>query len=1354
MTNIIPIFTTEIENEEFYYEKTLFGNEIDRTAITPINTIQNDNEQFYYEKVLLGNGSHHYQFGSDFSRENFQNKGSELTGKDLEVTIDVRDAILTIVIFTDNFPQDTGYILSSIDGTGTITQKNAGFLSNKGSIYEETVLVKNGQQYNLTVTDNYGDGLKDPGFFGAYFGPDATIEEEIARVDTFIGKSKSIVFVAERPETAAPTSTPVPTLSPAPTHSPTGCLSSESDAASIVDTERNFNPHFRTSASIFGTDHCGKHNDYVSCTNERLQYCQWHFLGTSKKKGFCRVDPITTCISEGSCHCETIDFRGGADNMADGIIFHAPMTLTARDIVNDHEIEYYETVEKNDNVFFISRIDFSHRVKHYDFVNGNLYLQSVGTYTAAFKLHYLYWDTTMNGKIWDGLGLKISVEADSMTINGALYKISMKKWTCNSIIITSTHLYVGRKSISRNLAQEISPKFETKLEIGPFTGDIFDVRLYQGTLSWREIREFGARCTTPDDPAALEYKRDIANPYFTFGCEPDFERLPVDEGGPIPSKGGQTYGSGPFATLWLRPRKNPFNESELLDVPEDKFDKEQFFQQSKIQSYLWERFLFDLDMIGYIQQPYSFIESQDQVPKFSSSFWNNPCRWLHNINNGWQYPIYGETLPKWIFDVHGNDEGATFDLNFMYQNRATWAGEKLTYVAHELFHGVQLNLSTMYAAGASRWLLESTAEFAADFTFPATDKLLAPFTIAPAYPIGMFEARDAERGAHFLSSELSISKSVQTLHMYGSWILWWFIAEQVGLPYLVGVMFTSWFQTSAYTAGEIFLLRELIENANLDFGDIWSTCIAHMRTWDFPEFGDFYKITELNSFEQLIKNSELSNTITLEGRKTAVEIDASSGTNGQWISGPSELRPGPNGWNCLTIRRVSSRKIITIQIEWDQGMGFGDIIQPESLRQQQAGCDEDPRFYNSVVVAHDESRRIRRYWKLKGKKPSMLTISTEASDSLTIHIILVPTPPADYVLGIIRKKDGSDGRVSPIPTYGYKYNVEISEQATSTLNTPEAEMENGLMKFAPATPGWWPVKCTCLEDPDAPNNRCVRPTFDGVEIRPLPDSGFCFAGDMMVYVKDIGPVYMKDLKIGDMVNVANNMYSKVYSFGHKDKYTEVEYILLHSNSLQQPLKVSRQHMVFVIDKLQQQKNAIPASLIRTGDNLILSSGKYATVTEISTGLGVGAFAPFTSTGVIAVNGILASNYVSLQENSAFFLIGNWKTSITMQWLSHTFQTPHRLVCQVAWSYCRKESYSTDSISNWVSYQNILFKWLLLPSLWLILALLTPFIIGLALFLSVMEQVFLRAHWVLPLLVALHFTKKKEQIEYGRNMKSR
>jgi hypothetical protein len=58
-------------------------------------------------------------------------------------------------------------------------------------------------------------------------------------------------------------------------------------------------------------------------------------------------------------------------------------------------------------------------------------------------------------------------------------------------------------------------------------------------------------------------------------------------------------------------------------------------------------------------------------------------------------------------------------------------------------------------------------------------------------------------------------------------------------------------------------------------------------------------------------------------------------------------------------------------------------------------------------------------------------------------------------------ESGWDDRMSPIPAYGYQYNITITPEAPVEEDlAPQAEMANGLMKFDGATPGWWPVECT------------------------------------------------------------------------------------------------------------------------------------------------------------------------------------------------------------------------------------------------------------------------------------------------------
>jgi hypothetical protein len=174
------------------------------------------------------------------------------------------------------------------------------------------------------------------------------------------------------------------------------------------------------------------------------------------------------------------------------------------------------------------------------------------------------------------------------------------------------------------------------LTLGSFSGELFDARVYEGTSSVQTIREIGARCVTdPNDPVALRKRLDITRPRDLHRC--DLEEV-VDEYEVEPVGGRQTHGSGPFATLWLRPVADPLNPGQYIDAPEGSFDEEFYFQHLKIEQYQWERQYFENDMIGFNLAPYRMY-TEDQVPEFAASFYNNPCRFIHQNNNLWDFEI-------------------------------------------------------------------------------------------------------------------------------------------------------------------------------------------------------------------------------------------------------------------------------------------------------------------------------------------------------------------------------------------------------------------------------------------------------------------------------------------------------------------------------------------------------------------------------------------------------------------------------------------------------------------------------------------------------------------------------------------
>jgi hypothetical protein len=179
---------------------------------------------------------------------------------------------------------------------------------------------------------------------------------------------------------------------------------------------------------------------------------------------------------------------------------------------------------------------------------------------------------------------------------------------------------------------------------------------------------------------------------------------------------------------------------------------------------------------------------------------------------------------------------------------------------------------------------------------------------------------------------------------------------------------------------------------------------------------------------------------------------------------------------------------------------------------------------------------------------------------------------------------------------------------------------------------------------------------------------------------------MKDLKIGDHVRDAAGKLTNVISFGHYQANVKTEYLAIHAKGLLKPLEVSRDHLVFV------NGTTTPASSISVGDVLSVNTGA-ARVNKITSVTKRGAYAPFTTSGTIMVSGIAVSSYVTLQENSSFLVIGKYRTPLSMHWLAHLFQAPHRLVCMCHTKYCESETYNQDGISKWVEQPLRVSQWL-------------------------------------------------------------
>ena len=201
-----------------------------------------------------------------------------------------------------------------------------------------------------------------------------------------------------------------------------------------------------------------------------------------------------------------------------------------------------------------------------------------------------------------------------------------------------------------------------------------------------------------------------------------------------------------------------------------------------------------------------------------------------------------------------------------------------------------------------------------------------------------------------------------------------------------------------------------------------------------------------------------------------------------------------------------------------------------------------------------------------------------------------------------------------------------------------------------------------------------------------PGPTICFPGQSKVSVQDNrGVVAMQDLKLGDKVLVAPNKYEPIYSFGHFDPDISADYLQLRTPSTK--LDISNDHMVFV-----EHAGAIPASAVKIGDKVVLASGSVELVEDIKSVVRTGAFAPFTPSGTVVVDGVKASSFVSLQESSSVLVIGSVSTGLSYQWLAHTFELPHRVWCSYVGD-CSTETY-VEGVSVWVSSGHKFALWFL------------------------------------------------------------
>lgn len=204
-------------------------------------------------------------------------------------------------------------------------------------------------------------------------------------------------------------------------------------------------------------------------------------------------------------------------------------------------------------------------------------------------------------------------------------------------------------------------------------------------------------------------------------------------------------------------------------------------------------------------------------------------------------------------------------------------------------------------------------------------------------------------------------------------------------------------------------------------------------------------------------------------------------------------------------------------------------------------------------------------------------------------------------------------------------------------------------------------------------------------ITPEPASeeefSLCFPANARVHHELKGWIPMTELSLGDSVLVDHEgKHEPVYSFGHYASTTAATYVQMMTDGNQR-IELSSKHMIFV--RRNNVMTPVAAETVVVGDVLQTSKGDHVTVSRIKSVLRAGAYAPFTPSGTIVVDDVVASNFVIMTTSRL----------LPHQWIAHAFEFPHRTAARHYFGKYPFESYNEYGISTWVARPHQFFAWL-------------------------------------------------------------
>lgn len=316
-----------------------------------------------------------------------------------------------------------------------------------------------------------------------------------------------------------------------------------------------------------------------------------------------------------------------------------------------------------------------------------------------------------------------------------------------------------------------------------------------------------------------------------------------------------------------------------------------------------------------------------------------------------------------------------------------------TYWLHENYHAYQGNVSRI----PGKWFAESSAEWAAYTLRPGDDpsnSLLGYYTLQPHQPLWARE---------IVPEEWTAFSRYSGGHMYGSGIYMYYLSANYLGPKVAGdiIRYTNSGKAD-YPAEAMY---RMLADAGFDMRDVFGEFAAKTITWDYPYYGESFKLAEDRSRRRMTRvrngNENPWPEEDIDNKITAVYT--AEGTGGNFVSVPDRYLPGSWAYNAYQVN-VETRQNYRVAIKTSE-------------------ANVDFAEFRATVVIHDEVSEERKYYPIEVAEPGDLAaVNVPAEAGNKLYLVVATTPSQDF---------------SSYTMYRYEYLIEPTDNGGNPIDPPE-----------------------------------------------------------------------------------------------------------------------------------------------------------------------------------------------------------------------------------------------------------------------------------------------------------------------------